>query len=512
MKSNLILAFCFLVSTAFAQFPQTAVSIQGEKFYINGSRTYANGILDGQLPNSRMVQATFDDANPNTVTNWKYPDGSAYDPVRQTNEFVAALDSYKAKGLLAVTVNFQGGGPIQGQFGPNQMWDNTAFNADGTLKTAYLTRMDQVIKALDQRGMVCILGYFYLGQVGRLTTPDANTAVANAVTNATNWVLNQGYTNVMIEIANECDLSGFPTSLKPSNIGTLITAAKMQSITFGHPLLVAADTTSARLPSSGMVAAEDFILLHGNNLTASQLTSYVNSARALGTGKPIIFNEDSTTVANFKAAVNDQASWGYYDQGANDYVNGFQSPPTNWTINTTAKQNFFNTVVLVPSIMSRKTHGTAGTFDVLLPGVECRIGDPTLIFSFINTLSSVSGATLSTGTGSVVSSMIDPLNAHNYIVNLTGVSNAQWIAVTLNNVVDTTGASSSSVLYGRLGMLTGDTNGDTVVNSADISQVKGQSGQVVTNVNFREDLNVDGAINSADISLVKSSSGTALPP
>src|SRR5205814_3338535 len=144
----------------------TQLSIQGEQFYINGVRTYSGGILDGTLPNSRMVNATFDDANPNTRGNWDYPNGSPYDPNRQTNEFIAALPSYKAKGLLAVTLNFQGGTPVNGA--GNQPWDNTAFNSNGSLKSAYLTRMARVIRALNARGMVDILGYFYQGQDQRL--------------------------------------------------------------------------------------------------------------------------------------------------------------------------------------------------------------------------------------------------------------------------------------------------------------------------------------------------------
>jgi hypothetical protein len=62
-----------------------------------------------------------------------------------------------------------------------------------------------------------------------------------------------------------------------------------------------------------------------------------------------------------------------------------------------------------------------------------------------------------------------------------------------------------------MGILAGDTNGDSVVNSADISQTKSQSGEAVTAANCREDVNIDGFINSADVSLVKSRSGTALP-
>jgi hypothetical protein len=62
-----------------------------------------------------------------------------------------------------------------------------------------------------------------------------------------------------------------------------------------------------------------------------------------------------------------------------------------------------------------------------------------------------------------------------------------------------------------MGVLLGDSTADRFVNSADVSQVKSQSGVAVTSSNFREDLNADGFINSADISLAKSKSGTALP-
>src|SRR6202045_4280045 len=182
----------------------TTIAIQGEKFLINGVRTFAGGTLDGTLPNSRMVQATFDDANPATVGNWKYPDGSPYSPTRQTNEFVAALPSYRTNGLLAVTVNFQGGRPISGT--QNQVWINTAFNSDGSLKPAYLARMDQAIRALDAQGMVAIVGYFYFGQTTPTNAFGSNeTAIKAACTNATNWILTQGYTNVLIEICNESD-------------------------------------------------------------------------------------------------------------------------------------------------------------------------------------------------------------------------------------------------------------------------------------------------------------------
>src|SRR5207249_2511124 len=134
----------------------------------------------------------------------------------------------------------------------------------------------------------------------------------------------------------------------------------------------------------------------------------------------------------------------------------------------------------------------------------------TLIFAFANPLASVSGASVTSGTGTINSSAIDSNDAHQYIVNLTGVTNAQTVTLILTNVSDLAGNSSPTV-GGTMSVLIGDTSADGSVNSADISQTKSQSGHVVTSSNFREDMTADGSINSADISLVKSKSGTALP-
>ncbi len=187
-------------------------------------------------------------------------------------------------------------------------------------------------------------------------------------------------------------------------------------------------------------------------------------------------------------------------------------------INAEAAVNAALPAVQLNSVVSRQVHGSAGTFDINLPltgnpGVECRNGNGsdtyTLVFTFASPLTSVSSASISSGTGSVVSSSIGS-DAHQYIVNLTGVTNAQRITVSLANLSDNAGDFSPS-LSATMAVLVGDTNADGFVNSADIGQTKSQSGQSVTNINFREDVNADGFLNSADIGLVKSKSGTALP-
>lgn len=170
------------------------------------------------------------------------------------------------------------------------------------------------------------------------------------------------------------------------------------------------------------------------------------------------------------------------------------------------------------SVVSRKSHGGAGTFDIPLPtsgtpGVECRSGGGngsyTVVFKFANTLTSVADAKVTSGTATVSGSGIGT-DAHEYVVNLTGVANAQTIVITLTNVYDSAGNSSSTVSV-PMSILIGDTTGNGAVNSSDVGQTKQQTGAAVTSSNFREDVTVDGSINSSDIGSVKTKVGTALP-
>lgn len=92
------LMFVVFVGHSLAAEPKTRVSIVGDAFQINGRPTYAgrtwNGRkIEGLLLNSRMVQATFDDRNPETVSRWAYPDTQKWDADRSTNEFIEMMPS-----------------------------------------------------------------------------------------------------------------------------------------------------------------------------------------------------------------------------------------------------------------------------------------------------------------------------------------------------------------------------------------------------------------------------------
>src|SRR5438270_12541504 len=61
-------------------------------------------------------------------------------------------------------------------------------------------------------------------------------------------------------------------------------------------------------------------------------------------------------------------------------------------------------------------------------------GDYTMVFTFASPLTSVGGVSVTGGTGTITSGMIDSSNPDRYIVNLAGVTNAQIITVGLTNV------------------------------------------------------------------------------
>ncbi len=163
--------------------------------------------------------------------------------------------------------------------------------------------------------------------------------------------------------------------------------------------------------------------------------------------------------------------------------------------------------------VSRKTHGSAGTFDIGLPlagttGIECRSGGPTNDFQIVVTFGApvtFSNAVVTQGTGSVSSTST---SGNQVFINLTGVSNAQTIQVTL--VAVNNGSTTADVSI-PIGVLLGDVNASRRVDAADVSLVRQQTLQPVTASNFREDVNASGRIDAADVSITRQQTLTSLP-
>lgn len=369
LAASLIIAGCS---------PQTGteVSILGDMFHINGKPTYEgrfwNGNkVEGLLLNSRMVQGTFDDENPDTRPVFAYPDTGEWSADRNTNEFIEAMPSWAEHGLNSFTVNLQGGSPTG--YG-NKNWINSAFDADGNLKPAYMDRLSRILTKADDLQMVVIVGYYYFGQDQVLKD---EKAVKAGVRNATTWILENGFHNVLVEINNECNSGAYDHPiLKEDRVHELISLAQGIEID-GQRLLVSTSYGGCRVPHSNVVKVADYILIHGNSSrenreeeerTGIKHTSMEYLQRTIdGTrkvdgyrGQPIVINEDDhygfeQEDNNYKRAIESYVSWGYFDfrrtgsraarEGIpeeKDISIGYQSVPVDWSISHPRKEAFFN--------------------------------------------------------------------------------------------------------------------------------------------------------------------------
>src|SRR2546429_2224759 len=183
---SVALACSRLAAAADSSPRKTEVAIVGSAFHINGrptyeGRTWQGHKIEGLLLNSRMVQGIFDDFNPETVKLWAYPDTGQWDAERNTREFVAAMPLWRKHGLLAFTINLQGGSP-QG-YSKGQPWHNSAIESDGSLRPDYMARLERILNKADELGMAVILGYFYFGQDERLKDEAAVILATDKATN-----------------------------------------------------------------------------------------------------------------------------------------------------------------------------------------------------------------------------------------------------------------------------------------------------------------------------------------
>jgi len=273
------------------------VSIKDTCWYLNGRLTYPATEAEGLLMNVRMVNAVFEDR--------ERPD---FDAEKNTDEFIAAIPDYVAHGVCAFTVNLQGGFPgYEGAV-------NSGFNADGSLRKDYLQRVKRVIEACDRNGAVVILGCYYQRQDQILK--DAQ-AVRSGVVNVVRWIVESGFSNVVLEIANEFNHSGFDHAIlnKPEGQVELIRLAKKTS----PELLVSTSGLGDGRLQDNVAIASDFLLIHFNGTKLDDIPGRIQDLKKYG--KPIVCNEDdkyaSEAAGAAQLSVRHGASWGFMHNKAN---------------------------------------------------------------------------------------------------------------------------------------------------------------------------------------------------
>lgn len=272
-------------------------------------------------------------------------------------------------GLNSFTLNMQGGSPTG--YG-NKAWANSAYTASGNLKPDYLQRLTLILDEAQELEMVVILGYFYFGQDQNL---EDEAAVINAVDQVTDWLLENGYRNVLVEINNECDIQAYQHEiLTCKRVHELITRVQSRQRN-GHSLLASTSFAGGVIPGDNVVEVADFVLLHGNGVDdPATISDMVRRTRNLASysGQPVVFNEDDhygfgNEANNYKAAIESYAGWGYFDfrrAGETDMSAGFQSVPVDWGVNHARKQAFFDyTRQITGKLPGYSIENTVNTFN-----------------------------------------------------------------------------------------------------------------------------------------------------
>jgi hypothetical protein len=273
-------------------------------------------------------------------------------PDANTAAFISHFGEYRARGILAYTVSLQGGSP--GYEGAVV----SAFAADGTLKPAWMDRAARVIEAADAHGQAVILTYFYQGQDQVLA---GDEAVRAAVRNATDWIIAEGYRNVIIEIANEHDTATYNHPLIETNLATggvaeLIALAKSRFDGRGYRLAVSSSTRDVDF-SGPLRDVSDLVLIHGNLTTPAQDGAAVAALVADPTVHgPVVMNEDFNGFAAVPANLADDegtatnvlaagGSWGLMWQRYNqDYPFQWALGPSG-DISGKSEANYFRAIL-----------------------------------------------------------------------------------------------------------------------------------------------------------------------
>jgi hypothetical protein len=163
------------------------------------------------------------------------------------------------------------------------------------------------------------------------------------------------------------------------------------------------------------------------------------------------------------------------------------------------------------SVVSRKVHGSAGTFDLPLstvltnPTTEPRGGTVHIVFTFDRP---ISGALL-TIDGAYFGAN-KTISGNDVIIDFGAVTNTQYLGVSLDNVLSTDGGTGGSGSV-RVGFLLGDVNQNRVVTLADLGLVNQQLAQLVTAANYLKDVNVSGTLSLADKGITNANLTKALP-
>lgn len=152
-----------------------------------------------------------------------------------TDDLIAALDLYRSYGVNTISVFLMGS-----RFG-----DVKGYLPDGSLNPVYRDRLERILRATDERGMMTIVGCLYWStskakeDLSAWTQDDANKAVGKTA----RWLADRDFAHVILDPDNE----GMAVKAESWQAESLIRAAKA-----ANPELLVANNTKQNPPNEDL--------------------------------------------------------------------------------------------------------------------------------------------------------------------------------------------------------------------------------------------------------------------
>lgn len=195
-------------------------------------------------------------------------------------------------------------------------------------------------------------------------------------------------------------------------------------------------------------------------------------------------------------------------QGGSGLVgDGGSGPASGYEFGET--EDYYFDPAMPPSVaaaVSRKAHGTAGTFDVDIcaGSVECRVAGPTLVqVTFDRPIVLVTGTPADVVVSSGTVTGVLQTGPNTIDVSLSNVANATAMTMTFPGVADGANPTCTSLGSLCLRVLLGDVTSDGTVNIFDLLAVRNNLTKPVNTTTFRNDLDANGVINIFDLLTVR---------
>jgi RHS repeat-associated protein len=367
----------------------------------------------------------------------------------------------------------------------------------------------------DALNHVTTFGYDDAGNVETITRPDMN--VLNPETK-TYDKLNRVLTN-SVPVDNIA-ANNLITKWKYNPSGTVlsVTDPKNQKTTFEYDAADSKKKMIYPVVAPAVADYEEWTYDGNKNLVARRTVNGAvqNFGYDARNRKENMWWTSDGSVPNFTA---DSANFKYDKAGhLNSAINPTSSIVRDYDA---AGRMLFDEQILPPpppvmpvTVVSRKTHGAAGDFDINLPlsgmvAVEPRSGASghKIVLTFAHAISYTGAPSITAGTGTIDSTTTSP-DGTQVTLNLSGVADAQTIVVTLAGVTDGTVVNNVSV---GMALLLGDVSGDGTVTGSDKSLCQAQAGAPVSAANFLNDVNLTGSITGVDVNTIAAHKGTELP-